>query len=154
MNIEELSKEDLKYIVENYDDIYKRYRGAFVFEGEIYFRRAMLDNKFEIFELADIVSTDDKIVYYSILSFDKDFGLMQYNNIGMGVDDFKANFKDIDFNTYRDIVKFYDDFNSEVLTIRTQYSHNAFDELRAKLKQIKEKYFYKIKNLVQNAGLI
>ena len=128
MNINDLTKEELKYIIDNIDEIRSQYSRKYeVYEDDVYFsNKSRLDH--ESYMIAIVTDVEDSMVSFS--EFDIVNDSFHLYTVRTSKEEFLEEFTKIDFKLQFELLKLYDSKRENIDNIEKRYYLKAKDILQ------------------------
>jgi hypothetical protein len=130
MNINEFTKEELKYIIDNFNAIRQAYDDKYVVNaGGVYFRHE--SNKLYEYEslcVAVVIDIEDDMVHFSEFDISRD-SLHTYDIYKSEIE-FLEEFTKVDNRLKLELLKLYDNKTEDINNIEKRYFNKAKDILR------------------------
>ena len=103
MDIKDLTKEELKYIINNIDEIKSQYSNKYsVYEDDVYFKHGV-----DSYTVAIVVEVKDEIVEFAKFDISKN-NIVLFNDLSLDKDDFLEEFTKVDMKLQFELLKLYD----------------------------------------------
>ena len=128
MDIKDLTKEELKYIIDNIEKIKSEYTNKYgVYEDDVYFsNKSRLD--YESYVIAVVTGVDGEVVEFAEFDISKN-NIVLFNDLSLDKDEFLEEFTKVDLKLQFDLLKLYDSKMENINNIEKTYYLRAKDIL-------------------------
>lgn len=128
MDINKLTKEELKYIIDNIEKIKSEYSNKYgVYEDDVYFsNKSRLD--YESYVIAIVTEVKDETVEFAEFDISKD-NIILFNDLSLDKDEFLEVFTKVDYKLQFELLKLYDSKKENINNIEKTYYLRAKDIL-------------------------
>ena len=124
MDINKLTREELKYIIDNIDKIKSEYSNKYgVHEDDVYFKHGV-----DSYIVAIVTDVDDETIEFTEFDIRND-NIVLFNNISLNKDEFLEKFTKVDFKLQFELLKLYDSKKENISNIEKTYYLRAKDIL-------------------------
>lgn len=124
MDINKLTKEELKYIIDNIEKIKSEYSNKYgVYEDDVYFKHGV-----DSYIVAVVTDVDDETVEFAEFDIRND-NIFLFNDISLGKDEFLEKFTKVDSRLQFELLKLYDSKKENINNIEKKYYLRAKDIL-------------------------
>ena len=129
MDINKLTKEELKYIIDNIEKIKSEYTNKYgVYEDDVYFsNKSRLD--YESYVIAVVTGVDGEVVEFAEFDISNDH-IILFNDLSLDKDEFLEEFTKVDFKLQFELLKLYDSKKENISNIEKTYYLRAKDILQ------------------------
>lgn len=132
MDINKLTKEELKYIIDNIEKIKSEYSNKYcVHEDDVYFKHE--SNKlyeYDSYVVAVVTNVNDKTDTVEFAEFDiSNNNIVLFNDLSLSKDEFLENFTKVDSRLQFDLLKLHDGKEENINNIEKRYHLMAKDVL-------------------------
>lgn len=125
MDIKDLTKEELKYIIDNIDEIKSQYSNKYsVYEDDVYFKHGV-----DSYTVAIVVEVKDEIVEFAKFDISKN-NIVLFNDLSLDKDDFLEEFTKVDMKLQFELLKLYDSKMENINNTEKTYYLKAKDILQ------------------------
>lgn len=125
MDIKDLTKEELKYIIDNIDEIKSQYSNKYsVYEDDVYFKHGV-----DSYTVAIVVEVKDEIVEFAKFDISKN-NIVLFDDLSLDKDDFLEEFTKVDMKLQFELLKLYDSKMENINNIEKTYYLKAKDILQ------------------------
>lgn len=125
MDIKDLTKEELKYIIDNIDEIKSQYSNKYsVYEDDVYFKHGV-----DSYTVVIVVEVKDEIVEFAKFDISKN-NIVLFDDLSLDKDDFLEEFTKVDMKLQFELLKLYDSKMENINNIEKTYYLKAKDILQ------------------------
>lgn len=129
MNINDLTKEELEFIIDNFNTIRQVYSSKYeVFPDTVYFRNDSNPNR-ESYIIAVVTDVDDSRIVFAEFDISND-RVALFRDISLGNTEFLELFTKADMKLQFELLKLYDDRTENINNIEKRYYLKAKDLLQ------------------------
>ena len=128
MDINKLTEEELKYIIDNIEKIKSEYTNKYgVYEDDVYFsNKSRLD--YESYVIAVVTEVKDGVVEFAEFDISKN-NIVLFNDLSLDKDEFLEEFTKVDMKLQFELLKLYDSKKENISNIEKTYYLRAKDIL-------------------------
>ena len=125
MDIKDLTKEELKYIIDNIEKIKSEYSSKYgVYEDDVYFKHGI-----DSYVVVVVTDVNDKTVEFAEYDISKD-NIDLFSGLSLDKDVFLEEFTKVDFKLQFELLKLYDSKKENISNIEKTYYLRAKDILQ------------------------
>jgi hypothetical protein len=128
MNINDLTKEELEFIIDNFNTIRQVYSSKYeVFPDTVYFRNDSNPNR-ESYIIAVVTGVDGEVVEFAEFDISND-KVVLFNDLSLDKDEFLEEFTKVDIKLQFELLKLYNSKMENINNIEKTYYLRAKDIL-------------------------
>ena len=125
MDIKDLTKEELKYIIDNIEEIKSEYSSKYgVYEDDVYFKHGL-----DSYVVVVVTDVNDKTVEFAEFDISKD-NIVLFNDLSLDKDVFLEEFTKVDMKLQFELLRLYDSKKENISNIEKTYYLRAKDILQ------------------------
>lgn len=125
MDIKDLTKEELKYIIDNIEEIKSEYSSKYgVYEDDVYFKHGI-----DSYVVVVVTDVNEKTVEFAEFDISKD-NIDLFNGLSLDKDVFLEEFTKVDMKLQFELLKLYDSKQENISNIEKTYYLRAKDILQ------------------------
>lgn len=125
MDIKDLTKEELKYIIDNIEEIKSEYSSKYgVYEDDVYFKHGI-----DSYVVVVVTDVNEKTVEFAEFDISKD-NIDLFNGLSLNKDVFLEEFTKVDMKLQFELLKLYDSKQENISNIEKTYYLRAKDILQ------------------------
>ena len=125
MDIKDLTKEELKYIIDNIEEIKSEYSSKYgVYEDDVYFKHGI-----DSYVVVVVTDVNEKTVEFAEFDISKD-NIDMFNGLSLNKDVFLEEFTKVDMKLQFELLKLYDSKQENISNIEKTYYLRAKDILQ------------------------
>lgn len=125
MDIKDLTKEELKYIIDNIEEIKSEYSSKYgVYEDDVYFKHGV-----DTYTVLVVTDVNEKTVEFAEYDISND-NIALFNGLSLDKDVFLEEFTKVDMKLQFELLKLYDSKQENISNIEKTYYLRAKDILQ------------------------
>lgn len=125
MDIDKLTKEELKYIIDNIEKIKSEYSNKYgVYENDVYFKHGI-----DSYVVVVVTDVNDETVEFAEFDISNDH-IILFNDLSLDKDEFLEGFTKVDLKLQFELLKLYDSKQENISNIEKTYYLRAKDILQ------------------------
>jgi hypothetical protein len=131
MDIKDLTKEELKYIIDNIEKIKSEYSNKYgVYEDDVYFKHESNKSyEYDAYVVAVVTGVDGETVEFAEFDISNN-NVVLFNDLSLDKDEFLEEFTKVDMKLQFELLKLYDSKKENISNIEKTYYLKAKDLLQ------------------------